>query len=116
MQLDVPSTVQNRIVSFIAETPTFAVSPQRLRNFAGTYTPFAGDQPGTFVVSDGRLIARFVGVRDAPLFASNDSTFYALVASQFGVTFHRVNHDSPTVAEISIGGRVHRAVKVTPGR
>jgi hypothetical protein len=116
MQVDVPSVVQNRIAGFIAETPTFAVSPQRLRDFAGTYTPFAGDRPGSFLVSEGRFIARFKGVRDAPLFASSDSTFYALVAPQFGVTFHRPNHDSPTVADISIGGRVHRAVKITPRR
>lgn len=114
-QIEQPALIRDRIIAFVGETPVVSVPAERLQSLAGTYTPFVRAEPGDFYVKDGRLMAHFAGERDVPLFASSDSTFYALAWRRFEVTFHRDPSGRPSAAEISIGGAAHRATVMTRG-
>lgn len=117
IQLDHAALIGPRILSFIAETPVRAVPVERLRSFAGDYAPVIRDQPGAFHVKDGRLMTHFAGSRDVPLFAADDSTFYAMItASQFRVTFHRSPHGKVVAADVVLNGAGHRAVAISRRR
>lgn len=111
IQLDQPTLLRDSIAAFIAETPTAAVSTERLQELTGQYAPFVGGQSGTFYVRDGRLWGHLDGQRDVPLYALSDSTFYLLFA-EFRATFHRGSNGKATGADISIGGRAHRATRI----
>lgn len=113
IQLDHPSLVGPRILSFISETPVAAVPAERLPMLAGRYTPVIGDQPGEFFVKEGRLMTHFGGTRDVPLFAANDSTFYAVItSSRFQVRFHRDANGTASTADVSLNGTTHQATRV----
>jgi pimeloyl-ACP methyl ester carboxylesterase len=117
LQLDQPALLRDKLLAFVAETPpVVAVSAERLQSVAGSYSPFAREQAGDFYVKDGRLMARFGGERDIPLFASSDSTFYALVWHRFHVAFERDAAGRATAANISLDGAVHRARRVEASR
>jgi pimeloyl-ACP methyl ester carboxylesterase len=112
IQLDQPALLRDRLVAFVAETPIAAVSAERLQAVVGSYSPFARDQAGELYVKDGRLMAHFDGERDVPLFASSDSTFYALGWHRLHVAFQRDAGGQVMAADISRDGVVHRAARV----
>jgi 3-oxoadipate enol-lactonase len=117
IQLDHPALVGPRILAFITETPVLAVPVERLQMLAGTYTPVIRDQPGDFYVKGGRLTTHFAGSRDVPLFAANDSTFYAMISpSRFQVSFHRDSTGKGSAADVTLNGVTHRATMVSPNR
>ncbi|MDB4890710.1 MAG: alpha/beta hydrolase fold [Gemmatimonadetes bacterium] len=114
IQLDRPEFLTDRIREFIEDAPTTYVSAERLRTLAGSYSsPFTRNQTGKFYVQDGRLFAHFPGGRDIPLYPSSDSTFYTLARTRSQIVFRRDKQRQITAAEISVGGRVLRALPLS---
>jgi 3-oxoadipate enol-lactonase len=115
IQLDQPAVLMERVVAFIGESPLATVPPARLRALAGPYTsPFARGQTGKFYLQDGRLMARFPGGRDIPLYPASDSTFYTLARTRSQVTFRRDGKGRIAAADIAVGGRLFTAVPLRP--
>jgi hypothetical protein len=69
---------------------------------------------GDFLVGDGRLLVRVPTERDLPLFASSDSTFYALRWGGVHFTFHRDTSGRATSVEVSDGHGSRRAPRASP--
>jgi hypothetical protein len=114
IQLDQPKFLIDRIGEFIEDAPLANVSAERLRTLAGSYSsPFARNQTGKFYVQDRRLFAHFPGGRDISLYPSSDSTFYTLARTRSQIVFRRDKQRRITAAEISVGGRVFRALPLS---
>jgi pimeloyl-ACP methyl ester carboxylesterase len=117
IQLDHAALVGPRILDFVAATPVVTVPAERLRMLAGTYALPTGDRAGEFYAQDGRLMLRAAGSRDVPLFAANDSTFYAVISpSRFQITFHRDTSGKASAADVVLNGMTLRATVVKPSR
>jgi pimeloyl-ACP methyl ester carboxylesterase len=110
IQLDHPALIGPRILAFIEQTPVVALPEERLRTLTGAYTPVIHDAPAAFYVKDGRLMTRFVGSREVPLFAANDSTFYAVIsAAALQVRFRRDATGRASTIDVILNGATHRA-------
>jgi len=79
LQLEQAALVATKITRFIEDHPLAEVSEPQRQRLAGSYAPLLFGRPGDLGVMDGRLVLHIATERDLPLFASNDSTFYALV-------------------------------------
>lgn len=109
IQLEQPEFLTRRIDSFIASTPVIALGVDRLQAFAGTYSALMYGRSGDFVVKDGRLTVHVATERDLPLFAANDSTFYAIAWGGIQFTFRRDSTGKVEGVDVLERGATRRA-------
>jgi 3-oxoadipate enol-lactonase len=111
IQLEHPAWLAQRIGDFIRQTPVVSLRAERLQELAGSYEGLMYGRPGQFLVSDGRLFVRIQTERDLPLFASSDSTFYALAWGGIRFMFHRDGTGRASGVDVIERGGVRRAAR-----
>ena len=109
VQLEKPAEFAREVESFIDDHPIAEVPSAALAGLAGTYEKALFGLDAEFQLRDGRLMLHVPTERDLPLFASTDTTFYALAFGGCRFEFIRGQDGTASAVLVDQGGRQVRA-------
>ena len=111
IQLEKPAELARDVESFIDEHPVATIPPGALGRLVGTYEKALFGLDAEFRLQGARLVLHVPTERDLPLFASSDSTFYALAFGGCRFTFEGSPADSAAAVVVEQGGSRNRATR-----